>query len=95
MDLEILNPHARAGGIKLPGTVATANAGQELEFDVRGRGPGGGGGRQHHGLVGQGVDGGVAHSGFEVVGRVEGREGGEGGGEPGGGWGLRRGGRGG
>lgn len=86
MDLEILDARARARCIKLPRTIAAPDAGQILEFDIGGRG--GVGGREHDGLVGGGVDGGVAHFGFELVVRVGGGEGGEGGGEPGGGRGL-------
>lgn len=86
MDLEIVDAHPGTGGIQFPRTIAAADAGQVLEFNVGGRGRVRG--REHDWLVGRGVDGGVAHFGFEEVERVGGGEGGEGGGEPGGGWGL-------
>lgn len=94
MDLEILDARPRARRVQFPRTIAAPDTGQVLIFDIRGRGGGWGsvaGGREGDGEVGGGVDGAVAHFGFELVGGVGGGEGGEGGDEPGGGWWLSRG----
>ena len=84
MDFEILEPGPRPRRIKFPRTIAAPDTRQVLKFDVGGRGSADGEG---DGEVGGGVDGAVAHSGFELVGGVGGEEGGDGVGEPGwGGW---------
>lgn len=90
--LKVGHRRIRPGRVRLAGTVAAANARQPGELNVwrdgavRASPPGQ---RQRHGRVGVGVDGAVAHDGFERVVRVgleEVRQGGE---EPVGGRGLR------
>jgi hypothetical protein len=80
MDLKILHRHARAGGVELAGAVVTPDSGEVLELDVGRWGLAGLEGAVGEGLVGEDVDGGVAHCALEAVVAVGGAEGGEAGG---------------
>lgn len=91
MHLKVLHRHLRAGSIGFPGAIAAADARQPGELDMgRDGGLAGGRGRQGQGDegVGLGVDGAVAHEGFEGVGWVGFEEVREGGDEPVRWWGL-------
>ncbi len=75
MDLEILHAHPGTRSIQLPGTIMTAQSGKILILDI-GRRVGRVDGLFGR-LVGEDVDGGVAHHSFEGVAwvaRLEGRE---------------------
>lgn len=85
MFLKILHPGPGSGGIQLARTIMAPDPGEVFVRKVfAGGGDGGlGVGRNHGGGIGGGVDGRVAHGGFELVTRVGAFKVGESGGEPG------------
>ena len=91
MHLKVLHCSLGPRGIRLAGAIAAADAGQPGELDMGRDGGFAGGGRgQRQGDEGVcfGVDGAVAHDGFEGVGWVGFEEVGKGGDEPVWWWGL-------